>query len=490
MRSSLTTTRALHAVAIAGIVCALSVQTALATLAEPVPRADWRDLRPGAVKAWYIFSDANSIHGQVNGILDPGDKLVASFKNWWTPVSASTQHNYTDGPYGAYNEFYRTGNPNQDMPSGPMNFASATTPGAENYWLPRMKNAVQFYMTHSQFDNNDWGGGFTDGQSGDVATILQQRNVNRNGWALGWLTNDLTQDASGHYVSDQTVGGKVKMDVFVHDGKNVGTYVDSHGNVQATRSNPQVSLSNDVDNYAQDSYAGGGQWHPPVYDDTKVGGADKGYTWEDNRLRFEHNGLIEAEFHSATASMEVFETDPYTLAAGDVVVGPRRPDAIRASLTDGHGNAYTYDDAFLQRNPDDLDEGAAYDKDSSDGGVIAGLGGYDYYNPFDLDMANDWGEQQVIRIDFDPSVFQTYDAEGNPTGGSIDKVIFWDFGYAPGAGQLSPIPIELDLSDLAKFPDHRFYIAAVIPEPATLSILATGALACLGDRRRRRPAAR
>jgi len=480
MRGSLIA-RALSVLAVVGIPL---LQAAHATPSEPVPRSDWRDLRPGYVKTWYIFSDSNSVHGQVNGILDPGDKLVASFKNWWTPVSASTQHNYTDGPYGPFSYYYRTGNPNQDMPSGPMNFASATTPAAENYWLPRMKNAVQFYMTYSQFDNNDWGGSFADGQTGDVKTILQQRNLTRNGWAMGWLTNDLTKDDSGHYSSDQTVGGKVKMDVLVHDGKNDGTYVDSQANVQATRSNPQVSLSNDINNYSRDFYAAGGQWHPPVYDDTKVSGADKGYTWEANRLRFEHNGHIEPEFHDATASMEVFETDPYSLTASNVVVGTRRPSAILAGLTDGNGNPYAYDDAFLQRNPADRSQGAPYDKDSSDGGVLAGLSGYDFYDPSDPNKVNDWGQQQVIRIDFDPSAFQTYDAEGNPTGGSITKIIFWDFGYLPGSSQISAIPIELDLSDLTKFPEHRFYIAAVIPEPATLSLLALGAAAVLLHRRR------
>ena len=175
------------AVVLVTIALVVLSQAALAVPLEPVPSPDWRALRPDHVRTWYIFSDLNNQHGQVNGILDPGDKLITRFDNWWSPVSAHTQHNYEDGPYGPYNFFYRSPNPNDDMPSGPMNFASSTTPGAENYWLPREKNAVQFYMTYSQYDNNDWAT-FSDAMTGDAKTIVQQRNLERNAWALGCAT--------------------------------------------------------------------------------------------------------------------------------------------------------------------------------------------------------------------------------------------------------------------------------------------------------------
>ncbi len=450
----------------------------LAVPLPPAPNPGFRALRPDHVKTWYIFSDLNTQHTNVNGILDPGDTLIASFKNWWTPVSAHTQHNYDDGPYGPYNHYFRATDPTEDMPSGPMNYASTTTPGAENFWLPREKNAVQFYMSHSQYDNNDFST-FDDGLTGDPKTILQQRNMYRNGWSLGWLTHDITEEY-GVYSNDQTVAGKVRMDVFVHDGWD---HDDSDGYI----SDPQVSMSNDIDQNARDLFTSGGQWQPPDYDDTKVmGNVDNGYTWALNQLRFQGNGHNEPTFDNTVGSMEVFETDPYALGASDVIIPDKRPDEIYNNEVDGNGNQYTYDDAVLQRNPADHNEGAPYAVDTSDGGVVSGLSGYEFYDPNDPDKVLDWGEQQVIRIDFDPSVFEAYDAEGNSDGGDITKVIFWDFGILPGATQVSPIKIELDLADLALFPDHRFYIAAVIPEPATLSLLIFGSAAFLLRRRGRK----
>jgi len=447
-------------------------------LLEPDPDPASRDLRPDYVKTWYIFNDSVT-----NGILAPGDTHIETFKNWWTPVSAHTQHNMCMGPLGNNQVTFAN-----DQPSGPMNYRS-TTNASENYWLQRDKNSINFYMTFSQYDNNDWATydpGHPDPNGNVIAT---QRNYERNGYALGWVIHELTMDANGNYGNDESPAGSVKMDIFVHYGLDPnGSYVDGNGVVQASRSDPQVSMSNDIDANARDFLTAGGQRQPPDYDGTPdANGFDKGYTWALNQLRFELNGHGQASFDGTVNSMEVYEVDPNGLGAGDVIVPDKRPSEILNSLN------YVYEDAYLERNPDDPNAGSVYVNDSTDGGVIAGLSGYDEYNH----EQNNWEDQQVIRIDI---------AEETIKDGNITAIRFFDFGDSspgdPNTQQTDPREIVFGVdanqtfahgqiyfdsgAGLVWFPENRIYIARVtVPEPTALAVLAVGT-ALLAARRRRR----
>ena len=423
---------------------------------EPTPEAGFRPLPDDYVKTWYIYNDRNT-----NGILDPGDERIAEFRNWWTTLSAHTQHNYRQRSHAV----------GEDWASAPFNGASATNPD-DNYWLPRKKNAIQFYMTYSQFDNNDWYGGYDyGGKTGDVLAILKQRNEFRNGWALGWLTHDLDPE------NTQTLAGKVEMDVFAHNARAVTAPVNvpEWGPTWSTSSycNPQVSVSNDISEKAEDTVAAVKQWHPPQFDD-----ATGDYSWAANATRMIANGLNAADLTQIVNSMEVREHDPDLLGSGDVIWPSRRPSEIEAGLTDHADNPYLYEDAFKDRS--------FYHDGANDGGVLAGLAGQDSYDP----ELNNWGDQQVIRIDISPDTL----ASGDPaTYGNITQVIFYDFGL-PGTGdQVNPDEILLDLLAMVwdpgagemvpLFPEQRFYIAAV-PEPTTLSVFFLGAVAVLLRRSR------
>lgn len=449
-----------------------------AALLEPDPDASSRELRPEYVKLWYIFNDSNT-----DGILNPGDTHIETFKNWWTPVSAHTQHNMCLEPLGNNQVTFVN-----DQPSAPMNYRSLTT-ASENYWLQRDKNSINFYMTFSQFDNNDWATydpGHPD-PNGNVITT--QRNYNRNGYAFGWVIHDLTIDANWNYGNDESPAGSVKMDVYVHYGLDLnGTYVDANAVVQASRTDPQVSMSNDIDANAADLLTAGGQRHPPDYDSTlDANGYDKGYTWALNQLRFELNGHGQASFDGTVASMEIFEVDPNGLDAGDVIVADKRPNEILNSLN------YVYEDAFLQRDPTDPNAGSVYVADSTDGAVISGLSGYDNYDP----QRNNWEDQQVIRIDI---------SEDTIKDGNISAIRFFDFGDsspgAPNTQQTDPreIVFGIDASQTFAhgqiyfdpvgggriwFPENRIYIARVVPEPTAAALLLVGATLLTVRRRRR-----
>lgn len=171
-----------------------------------------RGLRDDYVRTWYIFRDEDN-----NGILNPGDKKLDSFKNWWTPKSASTQHNYLRRDWSETDD---------DYASDPT---SHRDPASEGYWLLGEKDTIAFYMTYSQLDNSDFDGPDDSGynfrwlNNPPQEAMLQQRNMERNGWALAWLTNEMLQDESGTYIKhDKTADhvGNVKMDVFIHNGKS------------------------------------------------------------------------------------------------------------------------------------------------------------------------------------------------------------------------------------------------------------------------------
>ena len=442
------------------VVCSLVSVAAQAAPLEPTPETVFRPLRDDAVKTWYIYNDRN-----LNGILDPGDEKVAEVKNWWTPVSAHTQYNYAK----------RTLADGQDWAAAPLNMASKTDP-TDNYWLPRVDNAIQFYMTYSQFDNNDWFGGYDYGQTDPtVKAILKQRNEYRNGWALGWLTHGLDLQAT------QTPAGSVEMDVFVHNGQAVTAPVDvpEWGPTWGTGSysDPQVAASNDISPKAEDTVGASLQWHPPQFD-----GVAGGYTWLANQTRMDANGLDASDLNDIVNSMEVREHAPDSLGATDVICGPRRPAEIAAGLTDHDDSPYLYEDAFLGRS--------LYHEGTNDGGVIAGLAGQSDY---DLEI-NNWGDQQVIRIDISPETLASGDPE---LAGNITQVIFYDFGDMGTGDQVNPVPIVLDLLGMEpdplnpgqfreKFPEYRFYIAAteIVPEPGALTLIVLGGLGMVLRRRR------
>ena len=459
-----------------------------------------RGLRADYLRTWYIFGD------EVNdGILNPGDKELDSFKNWWTPKSASTQHNYRTRGWPVTDDYASDPNSHRAFPPG----------GDESYYLPGEKDTIAFYMTYAQLDNADFDGPNNTGynfrwESPADQAMFQQRNMERNGWAIAWLTNEMLPDKH-----DKTTDhvGNVKMDVFIHNGKADplhGTHeVDYPARVdpvitpnpptytyeKTTRSNPHVSLSNDIDVLAEVTPSG--DLEPPDYLDDGVGNTpDQGYAF---------TGLNDKVYANATDlgivvdSMEVREVDPgyeqiVDPLATSAIHSTKTPFEIYKNLTDGNGNPYEYQDAFYSRDGDDFSTGAPYVEGSTDGGVIVGLSGYDKYDPSNPE-SRDWGEQQVIRIDFDPSTFDT-----------ITQVKFYDFGEKGGSSQIDPRVITFswssnpglfydadgdgvfDAGEDYLLPDNRIYIAAVtsVPEPGTFAFVLLGGLGVLARKRMRR----
>ncbi len=425
-------------------------QSVYASPSEPTPVSYYEPLPAdnGHIQSWYIYNDSNT-----DGILNPGDTSIDAMDNWWTTVSSHTQHNYESGPYGGGFNYDPV---TQDMPSGPMNFATSSLPDGHpdknnssyNYWLPMASNEIHFYMSYSQHDN-------------DVSS-----EVPGNEWALGWVTNTITK-VNGQYVYDGSFGGNVEMDIFVHNGQsgssNVGQSVT-----------PNVSMSNDISDLAYNN----GQWQPPQYDDALGGYVS---TTSANSEYITSLGLTDPQFTQIVDSMEVYEVDPDGLSVSDVIYGSRRPTEIAANMADHDGNAYLYQDAFGDRS--------TYVTSTSDGGVIAGLFGTDEYDP----LLNNWGDQQVIRIDISPETLMAGEEAGN-----ITKIVFYDFGYDETAGQVSPREIVLWAEDgqlfaldgngvRIYFPENRIYIAQseIIPEPASLALLAGGGFMLIFRQRRR-----
>jgi len=444
---------------------------------EPTPDGAIRPLRTDYVTTWYIYNDSLT-----DGILNPNDTAVETFQNWWTPVSAHTQHNYGD---------HQGLTAGDDWISGPMNFATSTLPSGHpdknnssyNYWLPRDKNAIHFYMSYSQFDNIDWA---MSGNSSTAEQIVRQRNMYRNGYTLGWVTHDY-QDSEGNYAYDQTSAGFVEMDIFVHEGEHTLT-VSGWGK---SRSNPQVAVSNDIHPvYSEDNVGAGGQFQPPQFDE-----ATQSYSWDENRLRMEANGFTASNLTSMVDSMEQKELDPYNLPGGawSPIYANRTPEAILADgIKDHSGLDYIYEDAFMDRSN--------YVQASTDGGVIAGLSGWSEYD----EQVNNWGDQQVIRIDVSEEMLLT-----GENGGNIDEIVFYDFGDSvPGSttsDQVDPraIVIGVDLGrtvaqgqlylkdpvtgdPVVYFPENRIYIARVnvVPEPGMMVLLGLGGIGLLLRKRR------
>ncbi len=472
---------------------------------EPVPDASFRDLRTDYVKTWYVYNDS-----MVDGILNPGDTSVTTFENWWTPASSHSQHNYSrDGGSGV---IYGA---DSDIHSGPINYASHNDPTKEDFWLGRTpaedKNTIQFYMTYSQYDNNDWKGGYTDNLTGDKLAIVKQRHETRNGYSLGWVTHAEEPNNS----NPQTYAGFVDMDIYIHDGRGLNPNSDGSIDVAGfgkSYSNPQVSVSNDISSKARDASvyvtgwipaAGGERYHPPVFEDPNSGTPMAGtYSWLVNQVRMDAQGkgYTAADLADIINSMEVREWDPDSLAASDVIWANRTPNEIEANLVDHNGNPYVYADAFL--------DNSFYHDGASDGGVVAGLAGETNYtsDPQDPNF-NNWGDQQVIRIDISQETL----LGGDPnTCGNIEQIVFWDFGNSDSttwgtttSDQVNPTPIVF-LVDLTRtiahgqiywddgmggriyFPENRIYIAQVtiIPEPATLVLLVIGAAGLMIKRRR------
>lgn len=426
---------------------------------EPTPEATYRELRPDYVRQWHIFNDS-----QVDGVLNPGDTYVDSFQNWWSPVSSHSQATYKD--HAGYGAGY-------DYSSAPMNWATYTLDPSDpnrdnpnyNYWLPRQENSLSFYMTYSQFDNNDWAN-TNYGDTELTQDIVRQRNLERNGWALGWVSGDYDYQAS----ATSTVG--VNMDIYVHSGKLVTT-VDDWG---ISLSNPHVGMSNDVDyRTGLDTVGSDGGFHPAEFNETT-----QSYDWPINELRMEANGLTQADLSTLVNSMEVMESDPFNLVTA--ALSGRTPSAIATSGPDApDGSDYLYQDAFITR--------AHSPNTATDGGVISGLGGFSEYDP----ELNNWADQQVIRIDVDPAML---------VAGGITEIVFYDFGASdPGSAvsdQVNPRTLIFNADDLGNlyldsltgriyFPENRIYIATVsqIPEPASMALLCLGSLFTLLHRRKK-----
>jgi len=477
-----------------------------------------RDLRTDFVQNWHIFADTLN-----DAILDPGDTRVKTFKNWWTSVSAATQHQYEiGGPPAA----------GPDYPSTPIDHQSVFTHNSPE-GLPQKARSVGFYMTYSHKDNanfdTEW---YSDGTPHDT---FQQRNRQRNGWAMGWLTGETVVDEFGN-VQYGAASGRVKMDIFIHNGKSRNEpdgsgYDDNYnfGNAQSdvwygpalsvpaggaystvSQSNPQVVQSNEMDLLArQDNNM---MLAADYRDDTTA--LPQGYVYAGlNQGKYTVDGdgnsgtpvtaATLAEFNTVISSMDVREVNSYETSAGagddlggviDPIHGTDTPQALLdGGVTDGLGNPYLYEDSFFSRDGESND-GSPWVEGSTDGGVIAGLSGYDEYEskiktPQKL---THWGEQQVIRIDFDTDTFD-----------GIDEIIFYDWGRIhPVTGQQTDpkaIVISVDASNNLYydkdasggvspgdifFPDNRIYIAQVVPEPTTAVFLAIGGAGLIAKRRR------
>ena len=520
-----------------------------------------RDLRTDFIRTWHIFADTVN-----DGVLGPGDTRIGKFQNWWTPESAATQHGYEINAPPLPAAAPPTG---FDYTSNPIDHQSNYTTNTTQY-LPQETGTIGFYMTYSVRDNADYTKEFYDAGTGDPEAF-QQRNYERNGYAMGWLTGATNKDATGTLEYD-TKTADVKMDIFIHNGKSrndpdgVSGIDDQHnfgannstaaatvyypgqpninvGDTYSTvsRSEPQAVQSNDMDLLARQ--ANNLMLVPDYRDEFKIDAADpKGYTYgasdgydfayNDGKYRVGDSVFpTAAAMHDATAgefatvvnSMDVREVNSFATTLGGTddlggftpINGDHTPQKILSgptAVSDGLGNPYFYEDAFVQRDGA-TDNGSPWLEGSTDGGVIAGLSGFDEYsqyypggdNPDPTKLLTHWGEQQVIRIDFDKETFDL----GTSGEDGIRKIAFYDWGAIDSNGQqlsANIVEIVINIDAATKdiyfekdgvagmtagdilFPDNIIYIAQVehTPEPATMIMLTVGASGLLARRRRRR----
>lgn len=432
------------------VVCGIAV----ASPVEPTPSTQLRALRPDYIRSWYIYCDQ-----ETNGILDPGDRMVNVMDNWWSTVSSGTQHTSV-----------KNGN---RVNTAPMNHA-VTDNAENNYWLPRANRELHFYMSYSQMDNNsiaNFQSWVDPAEFPGYANFMAERHGDADGWHLGWVINDYTlAEDKGPSL------GNFDMDIFVHNGRaNTGEWI----------SNPQVSSSNHISDLCMDH---AGNRVTPKWNDATMAydaAANANYiAYYQNTVNPAFSG---SDITTIANSMEIHERNPYGTGPNvyNGYLDPKTPQWVLDNLVDHAGNPYTYDDAFTQRSE--------LFQDESIGGVIAGLAGLTNYDP----QLNNWGDQQVVRIDL-----------GQDALSQLDRVVMYDFGYAPGSGQITPIEIVFgvvnynglfrlwydfdgdsffDVEEL--MPDNRIYIAQVdiAPEPLSLAVLGLGGLAlALKNRRSRR----
>lgn len=429
----------------------------------------------GYLRNWYIYADTKT-----DGILDPDDLKMDTMKNWWTTVSSGTTHSDIN--------FF-----NGTVVSAPMSHVevgSDPSKKAENsYAIPLAPRTLQFYMSYSQMDNNSGSNyeKYTDIQK--YNDFLSERHGDTDGWNLGWVINNY----AGYGVAKGDPLGNSDMDIFVHNGKSAPGATE-------WISNPSVSSSNHMSDLSSDPNSN------PPYDRVTV-------KWNDTTMAYDAaaNQKYIAWYRNVNPgfndgnddigdigdSMDVQERNPsWKLTTPNLYSGyldPKDPRWVYENLKDDTGIApYVYDDAFTQRS--------AVFEDESIGGVIAGLAGYTNYNTED----NNWGDQQVIRIDLAQNTLEL-----------VDKIIFYDFGFYTGLGasQVSPVQIVFGVMtdptsglrvvffDLNKdgvfngddylMPENRIYIAQVenmVPEPMTLALLGVGGLGLLKIRSRRKRA--
>jgi hypothetical protein len=440
---------------------------AMAQQVEPTPEGAYRELRSDYLKNWYVYADTNT-----DGILNPGDRNVGAIQNWWTTVSSGTQHNLNEGPYQPGN--YTFGD---DVPSAPMSYADHGY-ASKNVWLPRKEDRLGFYMSYSQSDNNTqnfWHSMRGDGTNPWLTSLsdyYKEKYEGTNGWALGWIVNDIKRLQDGSIDPDSSPAGTLLMDIMVHKG--AGTY--DYGDWGQSISNPQVTQSNDISSIAKDPY--NGLRYPVKFNDATgqydpLANLERMDWWTANG-----DTLTAADIAAIATSMDVKERQAMS-AWLDAIYPDKTPQEILNDL------GYEYEDAFSERS--------IYANNSTDGGVIGGLSGYNEYNHDD----NNWADQQVIRIDL--SDVSLHD---------ITEVAFYDFGYAPGSSQLVPMELVLNVDDTGTlffdangddlfnaadgdiyFPENRIYIGMVgemLPEPGMMALLGAGGVGLLMKRRRNR----
>ncbi len=448
------------------------ISPVVASPTEPIANPAYRDLRTDYVRNWYIFSDEIT-----DGVLMPGDTHVETMQNCWTSVSSGTMHNDSRGPYGqgSTNPTY-TFPEGSDYPTAPLNYATTYNPtGTQaDYWFPQKEDRIGFYMNYSQRDNelkSDWYNMPEFG--GTLGAYNAETEGDKNGFSFGWVTNAIKRDPiTGLIDTDNSARGGIKMDIYVHNGKFVGDINDASG-FGANISNPNLSASNDISEKARDPY--NGLFHVPSFDeaaDSYTPAANAAMTaWYEYSVGKASKTLSAADLVDIVNSMDIRELESYGITGGasrwDAIFGDKTPAQILANLQ------YEYQDAFMDRG--------TYAENSSDGGVIAGLGGMGLEGDPTID---NWADQQVIRIDID--------LDSGEFDESIKEIAFYDFGYGAGSGQtnIREIIFGIDRTQTVEhgqifydtlegrvwFPENRIYIAQVVPEPVTMILLGIGGL--------------